>query len=139
MQSSQVIEHINSFDVEGLRSGLSEAPTPENDTSLPSIIDDTIAWFEDLRRDLISTLEEVGEGEDIELTLAINYVEYKSRWIAFNTKMNYMMFRGAPAPLREQCRGTAVSELLGHIEPLLRDGDIERITSFLAQPVGSAA
>jgi len=139
MHSDQVIEHIRAFDITALRGALSEAPEPEDGAPLSEVIDATLAWLETLRADMVTLVRQIGEGDDVEMALAIQYVELKSRWIAFNTKMNYTMFQGANPSVRDMCRATAVSSLLGHVEHLLRPGDVENITEFLAKPLNEAA
>jgi hypothetical protein len=67
----------------------------------PAAIDRTIAWILQLREDLVSLIRTIDDDEQIAETLAINYIEIKTRWIALNTKINYQTFRqGACDPER---------------------------------------
>tara|TARA_Y100001933_G_C18976695_1_gene554909 strand:- start:861 stop:1280 length:420 start_codon:yes stop_codon:yes gene_type:complete len=135
----EIVAHIRSFDTDALREALQEAPEPPTGESKADIIADTIVWLETLQGDLISLVNQVGGGEDVEMVVAIQYVELKSRWIAFNTKMNYSMFRGNHPHVSDMCRATAVSTFLQHVEGLLREDDIDHITEFLARPMKDAA
>ncbi|MEM7621592.1 MAG: hypothetical protein AAF235_00125 [Planctomycetota bacterium] len=139
MHSSEVIDHIQAFDMDALRASLSEAPDPEDGSSLDDVIQGATAWLDTLRADMKTLVRQIGEGEDVEMALAIQYVELKRRWIAFNTKMNYTMFKGTTPSVTDMCRAASVSAFLGHMETLLRPGDIEHITEFLAKPLNEAA
>lgn len=139
MNSSNVVEKIRAFDFDALRSSLSESPEPQGSKTLPEIIDTCVSWIRYLQDELVRLIEEIGEGEDVEMALAIQYVEFKSRWIAFNTRMNYAMFKGVLPEVEDQCRAASLSAFLGHVEPLLNPEDIDRITDFLAQPLNEAA
>lgn len=139
MLNERITSHINDFDVAALRESLANCPEPQDGSSLEGVIDDAIGWLDGLRHDMASLVSGISNSEDAEMALAIQYVELKSRWIAFNTKMNYEMFRGVTPQAHDMCRATAVSTLLGHLEDLLSPGDIETITDFLSEPIKKAA
>ncbi len=139
MRHDEIISLIRAFDTAALREALSEAPEPQNGDSKEQIISDTLDWISALQGDLIALVKQIGDSEDVEMTIAVQYVELKSRWIAFNTKMNYSLFRGTHPHVSDMCRATAVSTLLQHIEQLLRPSDIDHITDFLARPISEAA
>ena len=103
------------------------------------LIDKTVTFVLHLRDELVSLCREIEDGEQIEQTLAINYIELKSRWIALNTKANYCIFRTGVADAESAFRGTSISMLLGEVEGLLTPTDITTITEFLAQPIRRAA
>ena len=134
MSSDAVIQSINEFDPEALRQPLSEWPeaSPEN-------VQRAILWIRSLQADLIGMLESISDPDDVGYTLAIRYIELKSRWIALNTKINYETFKHGACDQREAFCATCVSTLLAHIEPLLEQKDINTITDFLADPMQKAA
>ncbi len=105
----------------------------------PAKVARTVAWVLHLREDLVVLLKTIDDPEQIAETLAINYIELKTRWIALNTKINYQMFRTGAPDAETACRGSACSMLLADVERLLNEGDITKITEFLAQPVNRAA
>lgn len=135
----EILTVIKAFDIDTLRESLNEAPEPQDGSSRDEIIESTIEWVRTLQRDLYALVNKVGGGEDVDMVLAIQYVEMKSRWIAFNTKMNYTMFKGELPDVSDMCRAASVSALLGHIESLLKQDDVEHITEFLARPISEAA
>lgn len=122
-----------------LESRVHEAITSSNLEIPPGATDRTIEWFNALRGDLVNLMREVEDEMQMEETLAVNYVELKSRWIAINTKVNYQVFRTGLFDPETAMRGTAASMLLGEIERLLDPKDIAAIAEFLAQPLRRAA
>jgi hypothetical protein len=117
-----------------LQTNLSQWPGVEQ-----ADVERVIRWVSALRDDLIALVKEVGDPEEITMTLAINYIELKSRWIALNTKMNYQNFRTGSCDTLTALRGSGISALLARLEELLTPQDIEQIADFLAQPVKRAA
>lgn len=102
-------------------------------------VDRVIKWVLALREDLAVLVSEIGDPDEVTMTLAINYIELKSRWIGLNTKMNYQMFHRGSCDVVTALRGGALSALIGRIETLLTREDIEQITQFLAEPIRRAA
>ncbi|MEO1717707.1 MAG: hypothetical protein AAFR76_11410 [Planctomycetota bacterium] len=139
MAPTNVIDVIRNFDFDALRGQLRESPEPTDGRTLDEVIETTAEWLEAVQSDLVALVSEIDGGDDMEMVLAIQYVELKSRWIAFNTKMNYTLFKGNQPVVNDLFRASAVSALLGHIESLLREEDIEHITTFLGQPIANAA
>lgn len=139
MTLEEITTFISDFDTAALREALQEAPEPPSGESKDAIIDSAIAWVCALQTDMINLIKQIGGGEDVDMALAIQYVEMKSRWIAFNTKMNYSMFKGEHPQVSDMCRATSVSTFLQHIETLLKPDDIDHITDFLARPINEAA
>jgi hypothetical protein len=105
----------------------------------PKLIDRTVQWVLSLRNEIVNLLCELEDSEDVGMTLAITYIELKSRWIALNTKVNYQTFRLGKCDPEVAFRGAACSALLGLCEGLIEPSDIEQITEFLARPINRAA
>jgi hypothetical protein len=122
----------------GFRPALSEALSSWENAH-PAAIDRTLAWVMQLREELVSLIRTIDDDEQIAETLAINYIEIKTRWIALNTKINYQTFRLGACDPELAFRGTACSCLLAEVEALLTPDDVIKITEFLAQPVTRAA
>lgn len=96
-------------------------------------------WVQEIRQQLRDLIEEMGDSEDIDMALALAYIEFKSRWVALNTKMNYRLFHGNAQDPELMMQGTAISLLLATVEDALDAEDVDAITNFLAQPLKSAA
>lgn len=105
----------------------------------PKVVERTLKWILALRNDLVALLAEIEDDAEVNTTLAIHYIELKSRWIALNTKVNYATFRTGKCNQEDAFRGSATSILLHYIEQMLEPSDIEQITTFLAQPIRQAA
>lgn len=105
----------------------------------PADVERITTWMLALRDDLVGLIREVGDPDEARMTIAINYIELKSRWIALNTRMNYQTFRTGSCDTIAVMRGSAISQLIGHVEELLTPQDIDTITQFLSEPVRRAA
>lgn len=105
----------------------------------PADVEKLVRWTQSLRDDLIALIKEIDDEDEVAMTLAINYIELKSRWIAINTKINYQNFRTGSCDPVSALRGAAISQLLAKVESLLSQDDIDQITQFLAEPIRRAA
>lgn len=126
-----------------LKDGSLAASIHESLMSWPAVqvadVERIVKWTMALRDDLVNLIQEIGDPDEVTMTLAINYIELKSRWIAMNTKMNYQTFRTGSCDTLLALRGAATSALLAHVESLLSSDDIDQITQFLSEPVRRAA
>lgn len=134
MDTTAIVAQLNAFDLNATRDSLLTWDGVD-----PNRVEQTLLWIDGLRRDLVKLVREIDEPEDIEMSLAIAYIEMKSRWIALNTKINYATFRRGACDQSDALRGNAISLLLGHIEDMLKQNDIEQISTFLAQPIKQQA
>jgi hypothetical protein len=139
MNNADVVKHLDSFDLDTLREHLSEVPPGADGLPVEPLVDDAVRWIDELRRDIVTLVKQVPDPEDVAMAVAIQYVELKSRWIAFNTKMNYERFRKGDCDRLDMCKGACASTLLAHLEELLQSEDIDKITDFLAAPLNRAA
>lgn len=124
------------------RPGLPEeigAALSASDGASEELVKETVAWVMGMRNELLALLRTIEDPEQIIETLAINYIELKTKWIALNTKANYHIFRTGMQDADAAFRGCGCSLLLGDVERLLMPSDIQKITEFLSQPVARAA
>lgn len=134
MNHLEAAEKINAFDLPALRAGLSSW-----EGASPSQIEKTLDSVDRTRERLIDVLKTVEDPEEISVLIAINYIELKTRWIALNTKINYSVFKTGSCETEDALQASSVSALIGLLESLLNQTDIETITDFLAQPLHRAA
>lgn len=140
METQTMIDRIRAFSLDTVRATLAACNVPESAKGdLETRINTTVMWLDAVRSELIATIAEIDDEEDLATTIAVQYVELKSRWIAFNTKMNYERFRKGDCDRLDMCKGACASTLLGHIEELLSTEDVDKITDFLAAPIRNAA
>jgi hypothetical protein len=90
------------------------------------------------RADFLDALEIVDEA-DRALLIATSYIEQKSRWLQWNLVLNYkmMMYGTFDRPLA--CKASALSNLLGRIEPFIDVASLTRINEMLDEPVLTSA
>jgi hypothetical protein len=134
MRRNSILENLRTFATDELAKALEDWPDAD-----AALVRETTDWVSRQRDDLVTLLEQVDDDADAAYSLAIRYIELKSRWIALNTKINYETFRHGKCEPRDAFRGTGVSMLLAHVEDQLEASDIDKITEFLAEPVRRAA
>lgn len=129
--------------VSAVRGANLESTLRENMQGWPGIdeakVEQVVAWAKRYEDELIEHATEVDDPMEFPVSVAVAYIEFKSRWIALNTKMNYQLFRKGECDPVVQWQGTAVSALVGAVEPLLTHDDIQNISRFLATPLQQAA
>jgi hypothetical protein len=96
-------------------------------------------WVAALRDQLVAMASEVGDCAELEVSIAMRYIELKSHWMTANTWIQYAVQRRGRADGEMVYRAAVVSLLLGAIEPLLRSDDLDEISRFLASPLGRGA
>jgi hypothetical protein len=139
VNNAHVAKHLESFSLDELRAHLSEVEPGPDGRPVEQLVNESVAWIDNLRRDILTLVKQIEDEDDVRMAVAIQYVELKSRWIAFNTKMNYERFRKGDCDRLDMCKGACASTLLGHIEELLSTEDVDKITDFLAAPIRNAA
>lgn len=138
MDQATMIAKLNEFDLVTLRKHLTEAPVAEGG-DVEGLIATALSFVENQRRHMVGVLTQIDDLPDLAMAIAVQYVELKSRWIGFNTKMNYSMFRKGACDAADQFMAGATSAFLGHVEAMIDPADIEKITDFLSQPLNQAA
>ena len=134
MDAKTVEQHLKSADLETV------IPTTlaNWENADKAQIAEVTEWVCGIRDEFIALVHDVDDSEQIIASIAIHYIEIKSHWIALNTKMNYQMARNGAAETPIVLRGAAVSAFLATLEPLIQPGDVDAITSFLAEPINPA-
>lgn len=134
MNIENAIAKLQAFDLETLRSNLFEWPDVEE-----QLVERTVALVAGMRDDFVELIQTIDDEDEVDTTMAIQYVELKSRWIALNTKINYTTFRHGTCDASDALAAASVSAFLAEVESLLAQEDIDKITEFLAQPISKAA
>ena len=92
-------------------------------------------WVETKKEQLLRSIQDINDEEDMNLALALWYIELKSHWLMLNTQMNYQLFQRGDIDLDVHYKGTMISHLLGAFEPLLNTDDQGKISEFLMNPL----
>jgi hypothetical protein len=95
-------------------------------------------WVCSLRDEFLQAAIDIDDEETLDTVTAVRYIELKSCWIMLNTQIGYRVaVKGINADTLAY-KASLVSQLLECIEGLLDAEILERILSFLAEPIGGA-
>lgn len=100
--------------------------------------DKILERVKEYRQELLSVVETIDDLREVEFTLAIRYVELKSRWMLLNMHIQYGLSSRGVADEAAVYQASVLSFLLAATEPLLRDDDIDVINEFLSNPIERA-
>jgi len=94
-----------------------------------------LRWVRKHRDEMLEAAATIDDALELEETLAIRYIKYKSTWIMLNTRLQYQVARhGTP----NQCdfyRASLITSLIAALEAILPTHDVKQIETFLAQPL----
>ena len=92
-------------------------------------------WVSSRKEQLLTSIKDITDEDDVNLALALWYIELKSHWLMLNTQMNYQLFQKGDIDLDVHYKGTMISHLMGAFEPLIREEDQMKISEFLMTPI----
>jgi predicted lipoprotein len=127
------------FDLEALEAQW-EAIVDDWRQEVPGEEERALQWIHQLRAELIETADTIDDPLELQETMAMRYIKYKSTWIMLNTKLQYQMLRHGTPDQDDLHRASLVSTLIGALEHVINNGDVREIETFLADPIqGSRA
>ncbi len=88
-----------------------------------------------LRNRMLRALLAIDTEEDLHRALATQYVEAKAHWTMLNMQIQHQTARAEDVEPPLLYRATCVSLIVQQLEPLLRPEHVDRISSFLAEPL----
>jgi hypothetical protein len=91
------------------------------------------------REEFVAALQEVSDDEDLRVLIACRYIEQKSRWLQWNLSMNYKMMLTGTFDVDIAMKASALSYLLGRIEPFIDAESLGRINEMLNEPIFASA
>lgn len=92
-------------------------------------------WIEEYRDEFLELTEDVQDPDEIRTSLILRYVEIKSHWMMLNTQMQYQAVNQGGADPEIMVKGSLISHLLEELEQFLDEEEVEKLTSFLSQPM----
>ncbi len=95
-------------------------------------------WVRSLRDEVIDAADTIDDPLELEETLAIRYIKYKSTWIMLNTKLQYQIMRRGTPNHDDLHRASLVSTLISASELALGRDDVRQIEAFLSDPIQRA-
>jgi hypothetical protein len=87
------------------------------------------------RQEFLDALVEVVDDDDVAMLLATRYIEQKSRWLQWNLVLNYRTMTTGRFDADLAFRASALSYLLGKIEPFIDETSLIRINELLNEPI----
>ena len=94
-----------------------------------------LRWIRGLRDEVMDAADTIDDTLELEETLAIRYIKYKSTWIMLNTKLQYQMMRHGTPNQDDLHRASLVTTLISALESALGREDVQQIEAFLADPI----
>lgn len=94
-------------------------------------------WIMENRREFLKIASDIDDPEELDCTIAFQYIKLKTQWIMFNTQLQYQVVKTGEADNEIMYKASAVTNLLTLIEEMINHDDLDRITSFLAKPVST--
>ena len=96
---------------------------------------DVITWVAAQRDQFLTAVRDINDPETLDMVVAVRYIELKSHWIMLNTQINYVSASGGEPSMSLMYRASLITGLLEMLERMIDEDDIERIISFLTEPV----
>ena len=95
-----------------------------------------ITWIAGQRDQFLEAVREINDPETLDMVVAVRYIELKSHWILLNTQINYVCASGGEPNMVLMYRASLITGMLEMLERMIDEDDIDRILSFLTEPVG---
>lgn len=93
-----------------------------------------LEWVREIRNDFITHATYIDDPEDLIVSVALSYIELKSKWQMLNTQINYQVFRTGEAPTYLIYKSSILSIIVDVIGKFLSDEDLAKIHEFLLHP-----
>lgn len=93
------------------------------------------AEIQQIHSEFLALAEEVLDEEELRRALVLRYIELKSRWIMYNTRLQFRLLLTGESDDRLVYTASAISLFLEAMEQILTLSDVEFINQFLSEPV----
>jgi hypothetical protein len=97
--------------------------------------EDLERYTQKLQDQVVGSVAEVLDAEDLRTILCHVYIKLKCEWIVMNNQINYSLLCRGVHLEDTMYRAALLAQTLGPIEPLVGRDAIESIGAFLAQPL----
>jgi hypothetical protein len=94
-----------------------------------------LLWIRGVRDGFIAHVSDIDDPEEMLVSVALSYIEFKSQWQMLNTQINYQVFRTGDAKPHLMYKSSLLSVIVDTIGKLLTADDINKIQEFLLNPV----
>jgi hypothetical protein len=89
-----------------------------------------------VRNRMLRALLSIDTAEDLQRGIATQYIEVKCHWTMLNMQIQHQTAREEDVELSLLYRATCVSLIVQQLEPLLQAEHVERLSAFIAEPLG---
>ncbi|TAE24286.1 MAG: hypothetical protein EAZ92_13460 [Candidatus Kapaibacterium sp.] len=93
-----------------------------------------LAWVHHVRDGFLSHAADIDDEEELLVSVALSYIELKSKWQMLNTQVNYQVYRTGDAKPDLMFKSSLLSVIVDAIGKFLTDDDIIKIQEFLLNP-----
>ncbi len=93
-----------------------------------------LSWVHNLRDGFLSHAADIDDEEELLVSVALSYIELKSKWQMLNTQVNYQVFRTGEAKPELMFKSSLLSVIVDTIGKFLTTEDITKIQEFLLNP-----
>ncbi len=93
------------------------------------------AEMQQIHSEFMSLTEDVLDESELRRALVLRYIELKSRWIMYNTRLQFRLLLTGDSDDQLVYTASAISLFLEAMEQILTQRDVESINQFLVEPV----
>lgn len=95
-----------------------------------------LSWIHGVRDGFITHASDIDDPEELVVSVALSYIEFKSQWQMLNTQINYQVFRTGYAKPHLMYKSSLLSVIVDTIGKMLTAKEIHKIQEFLLNPIG---
>jgi hypothetical protein len=93
-----------------------------------------LSWIHSVRDGFIAHASDIDDPEELLISVALSYIEFKSQWQMLNTQINYQVFRTGDANPHLMYKSSLLSIIVDTIGKFLTSEDVRKIQEFLLSP-----
>lgn len=101
----------------------------------PEIQDAVLSYIAMQVDEVKDTMDPIQDPDELHYLVAIAYTQFKTKWIQYNTKMNYMIEAGLEPTVLDIYKTSSLSHLLDLLEPLTHPDAVRAVTQTLGQTI----
>jgi hypothetical protein len=101
----------------------------------PEIQDAVLSYIAMQVDEVKDTMDPIEDPDELHYLVAIAYTQFKTKWIQYNSKMNYMIEAGLEPTVFDIYKTSSLSHLLDLLEPLTHPDAVRAVTMTLGQTI----
>ncbi len=92
-------------------------------------------WISDYRDQIIRQFQDIELKDELEVMIALRYIEIRANWNGLNTQLQFQMFRGQEPDPEITVRASLISSLITELEGFIGNEDKDQVDTFLDNPL----